>query len=366
MPRANKKRAPNVSSTVATEGSSTAKAPNAVPEPFKQVPSSLQPFVSTLPTSHVYIAHLDKTPVELKRRAFSVPVLLNITIVLGLCIRIYFAIPTYLKQIITIFGYETSYSVNTKAHTTYELIMETGSRFLLLTFDYALFSLLGSWPMEFVFGSKASRWVGLWEWREKVWFKETEVVVRRGRIWDTPMLDDKDGAPRVWIVQDELAIKVKVETAMLPSYTSKTALGLLDKDWDLDYKAMVDAHRMINDGRLKIQDLEGIALVYYQQQWLVWKVREDTEIVPYDPQQEDTLQKFKQKLTELGQEDVFFRWIEVVQYETSQPGGFTQARQRGAIQELKKRLTDRHIDYDAFWKDIGGEAGIPGLGDVRS
>lgn len=361
MPRAVKKRAANASSTVAPNASSTAKSPKAIPEPYKPAPSSLQALTSTLPPDHVYIAHLDKTPVELKRRVFRVPVLLNVTIILGLCIRIYFAAPVYLKQIITIFGYETSYSVDTKAHTTNELFVETGSRFLLLTFDYALFTLLGSWPMEFVFGSRTSRWVGLWEWRQKVWFKETEVVVRKGRIWDTPLLEDKDGAPRVWSLQDELAIKFKIEPVMHPSYTSKSALGLLDKDWDLDYKAMVDAHRMINDGRLKMEDVESIALVYYQKQWLFWKVRDDTELPPENPEQESVLQKFRQKLTDLGQEDVFFRWIEIVQYETSQPGGFTQARQTSAIEELRKRLTDRQVDYGAFWEDIGGESGLPGL-----
>jgi hypothetical protein len=361
MARTAGKRSAKASVPAAPAANSPSNTSSGPPAPFKQIPSSIQPFVSTLPTDHIYLVHLDRTPVELKRRVFLVPVLLNLAITLGLCVRIYYAAPVYLQQIITIFGYDTAYSVDTASNSLGDLMSIVATRFSLLSFDYALFALLGSWPKEFLFGSKSSRFAGPWDWRRNVWFKETEVVVRQGRNWDTPLLEETEEGTKTWTTQDELTIKFKIEPAMRPSYASKTGLLLLDKDWNLDFKAMVDAHRMVKDGRLKMEDLEGIALVHYQKQWLFWKVNEDTEIPASNPERESVLQKFRDKLMSLGQEDVFFRWIEIMQFETSQPGGLTEARQAAAMQDLKKMLTNRGVDYAAFWKDIGGQKGLPGL-----
>jgi hypothetical protein len=360
MARAAGKRGAKVSapSAPSTKPTSTSSGP---PSPFVHVPASLQPLASTLPTTHVYLVHIDRTPVDLKRRVFLVPVLLNLTIVLGLCLRIYYAAPAYLQQIITIFGYDTDYSVDPKSRPYGDLMSIVTSRFFLIFIDYALFTLLGSWPKEFLLGSKLSRFVGPWAWRQKVWFKEAEIIVRRGRNWDKPLLEGNEEGTKSWSTQEELDVKFKIEPAMQPSSAGKSGLLLLDKDWDLDFKAMVDAHRMLKDERLKIDDLEGVALVYYQKQWLAWKVREDLVLPAGDPEQERVLRTFKGKLTEMRQEDVFFRWIEIVQYETSQPGGFTDARRVSAIRELKKLLTDRGADSAAFWDDIGGQEGLPGI-----
>ena len=130
-----------------------------------------KPLASTLPTNHVYLIHLDRTPIDLKRRRLHVPVLLNLSIVLGLCLRIYFAAPVYFEQIITIFGYDTAYSIDPKSRRMGDLMNIVSSRFILIFIDYALFALLGSWPKEFLFGSKSSRFVGPWQWRQKVWFE---------------------------------------------------------------------------------------------------------------------------------------------------------------------------------------------------
>ena len=361
MARPAGKRPTKASAPTAPTKTSPLTSASGPPAPFKHLHASLQPLASTLPANHVYLVHLDRTPVDLKRRVFVVPVLLNLAITLGLCLRIYYAAPAYLQQLITIFGYDTAYSVDTKALSLNDAMSVVGTRFMLIFFDYALFVLLGSWPKEFVFGSKLSRFTGPWEWRRKVWFKETEVIVRRGRNWDIPLLEGNEEGSKTWSTQDELTIKFKVEPAMQPSYAGKSGLLLLNKDWDLDFRAMVDAHRMLNDERLKIEDLDGIALVFHQKQWLAWKVREETTMPVANPEQESVLQKFKEKLTSLGKEDVFFRWIEIVQYETSQPGGFTEGRQVASMQELRKLLTDRGVDYEAFWDAIGGQKGLPGF-----
>ena len=128
---------------------------------------------------------------------------------------------------------------------------------------------------------------------------------------------------------------------------------------------MLDAHRLAEKGTIQLQDLENLALVYYQKQWLIWRIHEAPDLAVQAGQGDNVVEKFRNKLADLGAEDVFFRWIEIVQFETSQPGGFTQGRQAEAVRELKKRLEKKEIDFATFWEDIGGQAGLPGF-DIQN
>jgi len=363
MARVAGKRGPKATtpSSTVTPKSSTTAAPFTPPAPFQYAPAALQPFLSTLPTDHVYLVHLDTTPPTLKRRVFLVPVLLNVVITALLCVRVYYAAPVYLDQIITIFGYDTAYKVDTVTTSTGDLMRTVTARTFLLMVDYAIFALLGSWPKEFVFGSKISRFVGPLDWRWEIGFQDTEIIVRRGRKWDTALVQDGDEMKK-WGADEELTLKFKVEPAMHRGYTSKTGYLLLDKDWDLDFRGMLDAHRLVENNTLQLKDLENLVLVYYQNQWLIWHVDDPSSGArQVDEEQDSKIHTFKDKLTSRGLEDVFFRWIEIVQFESSQPGGFTQGRQAEAMRELKKLLTDRGVNYAKFWEEIGGQSGLPGF-----
>ncbi|KIV94916.1 hypothetical protein PV10_02636 [Exophiala mesophila] len=366
MARATGKRVKHVTSAStnpkSTTGTSASTSTLGVPKPFEYAPASLRPLTSTLSTDHFYLVHLDHTPVELKKRVFVVPILLNLVIVVGLCLRVYYATPIYIQQIITIFGYDTPYKVDTSNASAGELINTLSSRFFLFMLDYFIFVIIGSWPREFVFGSKTLRFTGPFQWRRTLGFQETEIIVRRGRRWDTPLLDT--GIPDVtktWKVDEELTINVKVEAAMRTTYLAKTGYLLLDRDWDLDFKAILDAHKLVDQGTLKSKDLDNLALVYYQKHWLVWRVHEAPVISAKDAASDSMLETFRNKLVELGAEDVFYRWIEIVQYETSRPGGFNEGRQAEAMQELRTLLKSRGLDDVQFWEDIGGKAGLPGF-----
>lgn len=70
---------------------------------------------------------------------------------------------------------------------------------------------------------------------------------------------------------------------------------------------------------------------------------------------------FKDRLTAIGKENLFFRWIELIQYESSQPGGFTPERQQDAVVKAKELFERQGVDFEQFIKDIGGLDGIPGL-----
>jgi hypothetical protein len=277
---------------------------------------------------------------------------------------VYYAVPVYLEQIITIFGYDTAYKVDTAAAGVGEIMNALTSRTLLLMMDYAIFGFIGSWPKGFLFGSKLSRFASPVQWRRKLGFRDIEILVRRGRNWDTPLLvGENPDQVKTWKVDEELTIKVKVDPAMRPAYLAKTGYLLLDQDWDLDFKAMLDAHRLVEKGTIQLKDLENLVLVYYQKQWLVWKVHETPDSTVEDVQ-DGPVENFRRNLADLGAEDIFFRWIEIVQFETSQPGGFTEGRQAEAIRELKRRLEKKGVDFAKFWEEIGGQTGLPGF-DVQ-
>lgn len=286
---------------------------------------------------------------------------MNIVIAGLLAVRVYYAAPVYLDQIITIFGYETAWKVEPSGMGWGDITSTITNRTALLMFDYALFSFLGSWPWEFLFGSKYSRHTSAWDWRSAVRFKETEIIVRKGRKWDRTICPAEDSEKKVWSREEELTIKFKVEPAMRASFTSKTGYLLLDKDWDLDFRAIIDAHRLVDGGKLDLKDLDHIVLVFYQKQWLLWRVHEAMAPDTSDVQGDETIRAFKDKLIALNCEDVFYRWIEIVQYETSLPGGFTQGKQGEAMRELRRLLTERKVDYARFWDEIGGQNGVPGL-----
>jgi len=149
---------------------------------------------------------------------------------------------------------------------------------------------------------------------------------------------------------------------------AKTALSLLDKDWDLDYRAMLDATELVDDGKLRTQDLDRVVLVPWDRKWYLWYPdRSETAngAVNTQVQEDSELETFKQHLIDIKCEDIFYRWVEIVQYETSLPSGFTAKRRKEAEEELRGMLKARHKDDQAFWEAIGGISGVPGLSGGR-
>ena len=68
----------------------------------------------------------------------------------------------------------------------------------------------------------------------------------------------------------------------------------------------------------------------------------------------------------MGKESLFFRWIELIQYESNQPGGFTAERQSQAVTKAKALFQEQDVDFDAFLTSIGGIESFPGLDETQS
>jgi hypothetical protein len=51
----------------------------------------------------------------------------------------------------------------------------------------------------------------------------------------------------------------------------------------------------------------------------------------------------------------------MVQYETTQPGGFGPERQLEAAQKVRDLFKENDLDFDEFWKETVGSEAMAGL-----
>ena len=50
-----------------------------------------------------------------------------------------------------------------------------------------------------------------------------------------------------------------------------------------------------------------------------------------------------------------------MQFESSGPGGFGPEQQAKTMAKAKAMFEAQGVDFDAFWKKIGGMEGLPGM-----
>lgn len=276
---------------------------------------------------------------------------------------------TYPDIFRALIGQPSPASIDTTTASWALIITTIGGRILTFIIDYFLATLILPWPVRFVTGPL--------QWRRKVGFQNVEVVVRKSREWTETL----EGEPRDWIRGNgsgsgdaNIAIREKILPTMTPvRLQTKTGFLMIDADWDLDFAAMVRAHKTIDarrgsDGKRRqhFEPFLSSVLVYGGDSsgWLVWRLEQDDEddVAAADQglseSQRDRILLFKKKLTEMGKEDLFFRWVELVQYESTQAGGFTPERQRKAMDDVKKLFEEDGVDFEKFWADVGGMEGV--------
>lgn len=207
--------------------------------------------------------------------------------------------------------------------------------------DFLLFRFVGMWPWEFFLGKgEEASPVG---WRRWNGFRDVEVVVRRSRRWDVPLfakegsgeadtrgkVEKRDGVKEEWLQegQEGKLFKEKVLPAVDREWVrSRTSYQMLDQNWDLYFSGMIEAQALIDDSQNGADDFRTSVLVHAEKWgWLVWELWREHDEGAGDEATEK-LQLIKNKLTVMGKEHLFFRWIEIVQSETSQPGPFTVER----------------------------------------
>jgi hypothetical protein len=240
------------------------------PEPFVPAPESLQPFLSTLKKSRLYITHIDRHPWFFKRRIFTVPLLLNLSILFLLLWRVYIVLPWYGSIVLTVLGYDSSTSVDTSQHTRGQLVSILLRRTGTFVFDFVLFRFIGPWPYTF-FLEKPGNPV---QWRRKIGFKDEEVYVRVSRGFNQK--DFLGASVQGW---ENPFFKVRVLRAVEEKYLKeKTGYLMMGADWDLDFDSMVTAQQIFDDGLVDKTYLNRSVFVWCGDAtgWTMWQCGKET------------------------------------------------------------------------------------------
>ncbi|KAE8351731.1 hypothetical protein BDV28DRAFT_136485 [Aspergillus coremiiformis] len=347
--RAGKAKASGTPS-VSSSGASTPNSQSGPLPPFAKAPASLQPFLDPLSPNEVYLVHIDTSSKDLKKQTFLTPAVLNLVIAALLAFRAYMVRNIYPALLVTMIGLTSTMTVDTSSMSWGEMANTIFRRTGTIVIDYVLVTVFLSWPIGFVKGPV--------KWRFKVGFRDHEIIVRRSQ----PSLSEGLERNR-WIREDE-GMRDKIVAAVTPDRIKKTGYLLVDADWNLDYDAMIKAHELVDNSKkddgMPLDEFRTAVIVNTDADgWLIWHVEdEDTPEGRARSNQRDQILAFKDKLTAMGKEDLFFRWAELIQYESTRPGGFTPERQQSAMVQAKKLFENENVDFAQFWQEVGGLEGF--------
>jgi hypothetical protein len=331
-----------------------------MPEPFEAAPSALAPLLDTFDRDTVYITHIDRHPAPFKRRVFLVPVGLNAVLSALLLWRAYAAYPFYCNILLSFFGHPNETTIYYATTAWRALIKQVTWRMVVFLFDWLLFTIVGPWPWTFFLESGGNPV----SWRINTGFRDNEVYVRRSRGWGAKdLLGEAEGASGK-AGGDSPFFKTRILPAVdMTRLREKTGYLLMDANFDLDFGAMIAATQFVDQKTLSTEDLRTNVIVWVgsetKGQWAVWNCGRLDEGAETEARQKIVL--FKDRLTALGKESLFFKWVELVQFESSAPGGFTTERQSATAEKAKKLFEDEGVDFDTFIQDIGGLDGMPGM-----
>lgn len=345
------------------------------PHPFRRAPDAVRPFIAAaaLSPAHVYVAHVDPRPARFKRNLFLVPVAMNVAVALLFAWRVHRVAPFYLALAASALGLRAEQPSAAAAATGDDgspLVREVLARTFTFFLDFVLAVFVWPWPYEFVVGRRGGSGDGdrgrgspvIWRWR--VGFRDREVYVRRSRAWDRDVLSagrdflDRDGkAGR----EAREALMGRVRAATSPMLLQqKTGYLTMDGEWDLDWAGMVAATRLVDDKAVGLDAFGLLVLLHHERfGWLTIDLGQG-EGAEQDERRRQVF-AFRDALAALGKEDLFFRWVEMIQFETTQPGGFTPEKQAAAAQKIRDMFKSNGVDFDELWKEAVGTDGLAGM-----
>jgi hypothetical protein len=273
---------------------------------------------------------------------------------MGLAWRLYFVLPWYLSLFAT---FSRGPSVMNQSFSG-NVVLAILRRVLTFLIDYLLITIVAPWPWSFFLESPGNPV----SWRRKAGFRPTEIIVRVSRKWGSEELmgGTKKGGESPFF-------KTRLLPALMPPKMQKTGYLLMDKDFDLDFALMVTATQLLEKDTLKEYQLERRIFVWYGSeetgQWTVWDEKafaeQTTEAIEEMQESSNTenrekIFKIQAKMQEMGKEDLFYKWIELIQYESTKPGGFTQERQLEAGAKVQKLFEEHGVSLEEFEKAVGG------------
>ncbi|EPE05250.1 hypothetical protein F503_03855 [Ophiostoma piceae UAMH 11346] len=361
-------------------GAASSSTKPKLPIPFKKAPDSLEPFFDQLDIRDCYITHIDNFPASFKRKIFSVPVLLNLGVVVLFMLRVWYISPFYAQLFESaIVGKTNATTLVAKDMPWPELLVAVLRRGFTFMLDLVLAIFVWPWPVEFCFGTRHGNPIG---WRLKTGFRDQEVYVRRSREWyssyKTAVAKNEESIGKkatgidnaqLDFAGDEEARRVlmaHIMQATSPKLTQqKTGYLTMDGNWDLDWNMMVWASHLVDKKEIALEAFTSVALVYHEEfGWLTMEGTSDRPSSggPADDERRRQVFKFRDALSALGKEDLFYRWIEIIQFETTRPGGIGDSkRQEEVAKQVREEFMAKGVDFDKLWADTVGTDGLYGM-----
>jgi len=356
MPPKIKAKAKNTGST--SFAHVTKSSPSQPPAPFSPTPANLEPFLSKLLKKNVYITSIDKMPWQFKAQIFAVPLVMNIVIIGLLLWRLWIMGPYYFKIFSSLMGNPNETTMYVEYMTRQQIVYAVATRTMKFLADFALYLVLWPWPRAFFDLSNNNSPVA---WRFSVGFRDQEIIVRRSRRWGE-LLGDVVTEGGEGSEGGRLFLKNVRQATSLAYMHEKTGYSMLNKDWDLDWGLMILATKMVDKKEMSIDDFNSTVLIHSQEYgWVIFEAQVPTKESSKEVEGRRKILAFKDELTAIGKENLFFRWIELIQYESSQPGGFGPERQEVAMRKAKDMFEAQGVDFEKFWAKIGGMEGMPGM-----
>jgi hypothetical protein len=277
--------------------------------------------------------------------------------------RVAYIAPYYMALLTSAFGYANETTLRAADLSYGELarvILRRAATFLL---DFVLGVFVWPWPWEFVVGTTGRGSPVRWRWA--VGFRAKEVYVRRSRdSWDGVLREkgvDLFDADSKEAREGREAVLGRVRAATAPMLVQgKTGYLTMDGDWDLDWRGMVDATRLVDKKDVPLEAFGTVVLLHHEKFGWVSVDLGNGETVEQDERRRQVM-AFRDALTALGKEDLFFRWVEMIQFETTQPGGFTPEKQVAAAQKIRDMFKSNGVDFDGLWKETVGTDGLAGM-----
>lgn len=322
------------------------------PAPFKRAPAILGPLLATLSPKHVYIAHVDRQPAAFKRKIFMVPVVINLAIVVLMTWRIWYILPWYFRFVVAALGHDNGTTLPISDLSWGAIIKVILQRALTFLLDFLLVVFVWPWPLEFCVGRTNGSPL-FWRWT--IGFREKEIYVRRSRSsWDTGIrkaIKGDDQQARTLLLKH---IGAATEPMLI---NDKTGYLTMNNEWDLDWAAMVDATKMVDNKTLGLEAFRLVVVINHEDYgWVSLDLKEHDSAG--DDERRNQVFAFRDALAAVGKEDLFYRWIEIVQFESTRPGGFSPEKQVETAKQIRDLFAEQGIDFDEFWKDSVDQSAV--------
>ncbi|KZZ94643.1 hypothetical protein AAP_01943 [Ascosphaera apis ARSEF 7405] len=391
MPRRNARQSGRPKSATRSFRSSEEKtAEKTAAKRFQPIPRALDSFVKHLDPQHVYIIHLDREDRTVKFYAMFVSFFINMCIVAFALYRLYVGFFSYPAMISALWNKNSparNMPADATAQTTIWMLFYRTSGIMI---DYLVLNFLVPLPCQFFFEGPVA-------WRRAIGFMVTEVVVRKDRGWAKTLETDH------WYKELK---NDTIEEVIIPATAAerlgKTGYYLMDTNWSIDFNAMIQAHRYITQRKAHFDDFRTACLInpdaaseakrkatreYVKTRrdqekakqndsesvgssskssssnedngWLIWRVDPfDEKEEEKESSQRDKMEQIREKLIDLDKEDVFYRWIEILQFEMSGPGEWDAEKQRKCDDQTRELFKENGLDFDEFYEGIGGMEGV--------